>query len=542
MSSINPFATQIAAGSSGATGQQALAGSTSGVLTGAGSMANFWDLIMSQFGNAEDAPKVEGANTDKQTPDQALAQQPKGDNALALLQLALSSQTLDAEGNIVLDPAQADAAKIERQLGLTNTIIDHIKSLMPDSAEQDGMMASVLSKLQAKSDTLRASLSVLEGGMISKDTPVEDLPLPILIALGVNPAEITEVSERVQALQEKLGREVTVEDLIAGVGGILPVAPDKAVLALKTPGTDASSAVLDAIDENSSPTDDLAARLNAMDVGAGADDAATDPDAGLTNLLKDGADSKKSSALSLDADQTSADGVKPDNNNAGGKKDSGNQNNQAFRENLVNMLNSARAQQGDMTFPVTFSGLGSDAAISQSYGLGATPALGLGTAAQAANLISSPATAGQNHPASHMVAATLIKAGKGGEDSTINLRLDPPELGNVAVKLQFGKDKSVKAHLMVEKPETYMMLQRDGAALERALQSAGYDTHNQTISFELAQDNSAFHQGSDGNDANNFGGGGKTSQNASGADEIIQSSMTWQVDPSTGHMRYNILA
>ena len=140
-----------------------------------------------------------------------------------------------------------------------------------------------------------------------------------------------------------------------------------------------------------------------------------------------------------------------------------------------------------------------------------------------------------------MVAATLTTAGKGGEDSTINLRLDPPELGNVAVKLQFGKDKTVKAHLVIEKPETYMMLQRDGAALERALQSAGYDSSSQTLSFELAQDNSAFRQGNDDN-ANNFGGGGKTSQDANGADEIIQSSMTWQVDPSTGHMRYNILA
>lgn len=538
MSSINPHATQIAAGSSGVANHQALSGSGSnGVFAGAGSMANFWDLIMSQFSGVENGQTIEVPTTGKQTPDQTLAQT-KGDNPLALLQLALSSQTLDADGNIVLDTAQADSAKIERQLGLTNTIIDHIKSLMPDSAEQDGMMASVLGKLQAKSDTLRASLSVLEGGMIAKDTPVEDLPLPILIALGVNPAEITEVSERVQALQEKLGREITVEDLIAGVGGLIPATPEQAVIALKSPGTNASNAVLDAIDENAQPTDDLAARLNAMDVGAG--DAAEDPEAGLTNTLKDGADSKKSSALSPEAEQTNTDGAKPDNN-ATGKKDNGNQN-QAFRENLVNLLNAARAQSGDMTFPMTFSGLGADAAIYQSYGLGATPALGLGTAAQAANLVSSPAMAGQNHPASHMVAATLTKAGKGGEDSTINLRLDPPELGNVAVKLQFGKDKTVKAHLMVEKPETYMMLQRDGAALERALQSAGFDAQSQTISFELAQDNSAFRQGGNGNDANNFGGGGKASQDANGAEEILQSSMTWQVDPSTGHMRYNIMA
>lgn len=542
MSNINPFAlTQISAGSNGAP---LSAGATSGVLAGAGSMANFWDLIMSQFGSETEDGQTLVANTTAQPAPTEKAQNQsqtqakiKGDNPLTLLQLALSAQPMDEQGNIVLDTAKADAAKIERQLGLTNTIIDHLKAVMPDSAEQDGMMASVLTKLQAKSDTLRASLSVLEGGMIAKDTPVEDLPLPILIALGLNPAEITEVSERVHDLQEKLGRDITVEDLIAGVGGLLPATPEKAVLALKTSGMSSSAnATIESIDENSQPTDDLAARLNALDVGAG-DDSATDPEAGLTNRLKDDAAMKKPDMPALDA---ARDGGKADVGTTETDKTKSTQH-QAFRENLVNMLNATRAQLGDMIFPATFSGLGADAAIHQSYGLSATPALGLGTAAQAANLISSPAMAGQNHPASHMVAATLTKAGKGGEDSTINLRLDPPELGNVAVKLQFGKDKTVKAHLVIEKPETYMMLQRDGAALERALQSAGYDSSSQTLSFELAQDNSAFRQGNDDN-ANNFGGGGKTSQDANGADEIIQSSMTWQVDPSTGHMRYNILA
>lgn len=541
MSSITPFATQVSAGSTGAANHQALAGSsTSGALADAGTMANFWDLIMSQFGQgAEESANEQAAQTNAQTTDSGATA--KGDNPLALLQLALSSQTVDGEGNIVLDAAKADAAKIERQLGLTNTIIDHLKSMLPETSGKDGIMASVLSKLQAKSETLQASLSVLEGGMISKETPVEDLPLPILIALGVNPSEITEVSERLQALQEKLGREITVEDLIAGVGGLLPATPDKTVIALKTTGpANNMQATIDAIDENSQPTDDLAARLNAMNVGAGEIGVEADPEAGLTNLAKDGADPKKSSGLIGDAGQADTNSGKQDNN-ASGKKD-GNQH-QAFRENLVNMLNSNRTPQSDMIFPITFSGLAADAAIYQSYGIGATPALGLGTTAQAASLISSPAMAGQNHPATHMVAATLVKAGKGGEDSTINLRLDPPELGNVAVRLQFGKDKTVAAHLTVEKPETYMMLQRDGAALERALQNAGFDTQNQTISFELAQDNGAFRQGNNGDDTDHSGkGGSRAAQAASDAEDIIQSSMTWRVDPSTGQMRYNILA
>ena len=558
MSSVNTIpVTQVAAGTSGVANHQALAGSTnSGVLGVAGGMANFWDMIMAQFGASEQTDTAKTATpsstTEKPvsqdiaaTPDFVMPARPKDYNPLAMLQIALSSQTVDDQGNIVLDAEAASTTKIERQLELTNTIINHLKNMLPENAEKDGVMAGVLAKLQAKSDTLQASLSALEGGMISKDTPVEDIPLPMLIALGLNPTEITEVSEKVSELQKKLGREITVEDLIAGVGGLLPATPQTAVVALKTSGD--TKATIDSIDENTQPTDDLAAQLNAMDVGAGeitdetVPDAAAkkDPQAGITNIKAGDADLKKSEGLPLTDEQPADRTVKPDNTNGHVKKDAA-----AFKENLVNMLNGNRAQHGDMVFPVTYNGVDADNALFQPYGYNATPSLSLGTTAQAANMISSPAVAGQNHPATQLVAATLTKAGKGGEDSTINLRLDPPELGNVAVRLQFGKDKTVKAHVTVEKPETYMMLQREGHSLERALQSAGLDTQGQAISFELAQDNGAFRHNDNGDNANgNFGkGGGKASQDVGGADEIIQSSMTWQVDPSTGRMRYNIMA
>ncbi|PZO80554.1 MAG: flagellar hook-length control protein FliK, partial [Micavibrio aeruginosavorus] len=80
-------------------------------------------------------------------------------------------------------------------------------------------------------------------------------------------------------------------------------------------------------------------------------------------------------------------------------------------------------------------------------------------------------------------------------------------------------------------------------ALERALASAGFDASADGISFELAQDNSAF---SRGDDKNADQSGGKSSRGMSIAgiegEEIIQSSVAWQVDPSTGHVRYNIFA
>lgn len=523
MSSINTVpVTQVAAGS---TGAQALSGSkTSGVI-GAGGMANFWDMIISQFGlGAETGITTAAQNA---AGDAKKAQQ-QGDNSLAMLQIALSSQSVDAKGNIILDNETAAAGKIQRQLDLTNTIINHLKNMLPENAEKDGIMAGVLGKLQAKSDTLQASLSALEGGTISKNTPVEDLPLPILIALGLNPSEITEVSQKIQDMQKKLGREITVEDLIAGVGGLIPT-PNQAVVALKT----STGGGLDAIDENTQPTDDLAARLNAMDVGAGEED----PEAGLTNMKRDDGDLKKSGGLPVNDSKPSDLIIKHDNANGQVKKDS------ISKENLVNMLNGHKPQQGEMVFPATFTAAQSDSALFQPYGMTATSSMSLGTTAQAANMVSSPTVAGQNHPATQLVAATLTKAGKGGEDSTINLRLDPPELGNVAVRLQFNsKDKTVKAIVSAEKPETFLMLQRESHALERALQSAGFDGANQSISFELAQDNGTGRHNNNGEGNNNFGGGGKNSQDANGAEDIIQSSMTWQIDSATGHMRYNIMA
>ena len=252
-------------------------------------------------------------------------------------------------------------------------------------------------------------------------------------------------------------------------------------------------------------------------------------------MKKDDADLKKPGGLPL-TDAKSDQTLTPDTNNGHIKKDA------AFKENIVNLMNSHKAQQGEMTFPATSGAMAADTAIMQPCGYTPGPLLSLGTSAQAANMISSPTVAGQNHPATQLVAATLTKAGKGGEDSTINLRLDPPELGNVSVRLQFGKDKTVKAHVTVEKPETYMMLQREGHSLERALQSAGLDTQGQAISFELAQDNGTDRRNGEGTGDKNFGGGGNASQDAGGVEDIVQSSMTWQVDSMTGHMRYNIMA
>jgi flagellar hook-length control protein FliK len=529
MSDISPLLTKIAAGSTAAAqNAQALGGSGAGVFAAGLGGGNFWDMIIAQFsaGLEGDKPKTATGLTNAPILANAAPETKapvKTENPLALLQIALASQTVDADGNVVVSAPETDPAKLQSQLEMTNTIINQIKALIPDNAEKEGMFANLLGKLQSKSDTLQASLSALENPVITKETPVEEIPMPLLIALGLTPSEISEMTERLQSLEKKLGRDITVEDLIAGVGGLIPPAPETpaiAVAALKTTPASAAGAI-DSIDENTEPTDDLAAKLNAMDVG-GAEQ--TDEEASLENKAKKLFDAETTGK----ADPSITDGkVKKSTTH--------------FRENLVNMLNTHKSQQGQMLFPAGAFAADTDAQIYQQFGFAPASGLSFGTTAQAASLVSSPALAGQAHPASQMVAATMMKAGKNGDDNVMTLRLDPPELGNVSIRLQFGKDKTVKAVITAEKPETYMMLQRDSHALERALQSAGLETNTDSLSFQLS-DNGTFAHDNNGKGSNDSFGGGKAGpQNADAAD-IIQSSVTWQVDPSTGHVRYNIFA
>lgn len=56
------------------------------------------------------------------------------------------------------------------------------------------------------------------------------------------------------------------------------------------------------------------------------------------------------------------------------------------------------------------------------------------------------------------------------------IRLDPPELGRIDVRLHLDKDGGVTSHLIVDRPETLDLLRRDASTLEKALQSTGLKT------------------------------------------------------------------
>jgi flagellar hook-length control protein FliK len=66
-----------------------------------------------------------------------------------------------------------------------------------------------------------------------------------------------------------------------------------------------------------------------------------------------------------------------------------------------------------------------------------------------------------------------------------DIRMDPPELGRVGVRLELGKDHTVKAMLSAERPDTLHELQRTARDLERALAEAGLNLAENGLSFSL---------------------------------------------------------
>lgn len=99
---------------------------------------------------------------------------------------------------------------------------------------------------------------------------------------------------------------------------------------------------------------------------------------------------------------------------------------------------------------------------------------------------------------SDQIAVRIHKAVSEGTDR-ITIRLHPPSLGRVEVRLEISHDGRLTAILAAEKGDTLELLQRDARGLERALQEAGLKTDSGSLSFQLRGDGreqSAFADGS----------------------------------------------
>jgi hypothetical protein len=74
-----------------------------------------------------------------------------------------------------------------------------------------------------------------------------------------------------------------------------------------------------------------------------------------------------------------------------------------------------------------------------------------------------------------------------------DIRLDPPELGRIEVRLDVDRDGNVTSRMIADRPDTLDLLRRDASGLERALQDAGLKTSDNGLQFSL-RDQSAQQQ------------------------------------------------
>ena len=112
-----------------------------------------------------------------------------------------------------------------------------------------------------------------------------------------------------------------------------------------------------------------------------------------------------------------------------------------------------------------------------------TPAPGHVAVGQAATQQAMPVTAAQPVPVD-AIAVEIASQARAG-NSRFEIRLDPPELGRIDVRLDIDNDGNVKSRLVIERSDTYDLLRRDQSTLERALQQAGLKTSDNSLEFSL---------------------------------------------------------
>ena len=69
--------------------------------------------------------------------------------------------------------------------------------------------------------------------------------------------------------------------------------------------------------------------------------------------------------------------------------------------------------------------------------------------------------------------------------STLTLRLQPPELGQVHIAIERPQDAPPRVEITVERSETLTLLMRDQPQLQRALDQAGVPSEGRSVTFHL---------------------------------------------------------
>ena len=86
-------------------------------------------------------------------------------------------------------------------------------------------------------------------------------------------------------------------------------------------------------------------------------------------------------------------------------------------------------------------------------------------------------------PVAGLAVAIAARAQSGSNQ--FDIRLDPPELGRIDVRLDVDRDGQVTTHMTAERPDTLQLLQSQQPQIEQALQQAGLKTADNGLQFTL---------------------------------------------------------
>lgn len=114
-------------------------------------------------------------------------------------------------------------------------------------------------------------------------------------------------------------------------------------------------------------------------------------------------------------------------------------------------------------------------------------------------------------PAATQVAREIVRRFD-GESTRFELRLDPPELGRIEVRLEVSRDNRVTAVIASDNPQALTELARHARELEQQLQSAGLELGDNGLSFDLRQGAQSEKDAQSASDTTHGGASGETTQ------------------------------
>jgi len=112
-----------------------------------------------------------------------------------------------------------------------------------------------------------------------------------------------------------------------------------------------------------------------------------------------------------------------------------------------------------------------------------------GVSADAATAQTTPPVASApapESPASQLAPALMSLANGPGGAQRLTLRLAPPELGQVQIRIERPQDAPPRVDITVEQSATLILLLRDQPQLQRTLDQAGVPQDGRSVTFHLA--------------------------------------------------------